>query len=124
MLPLMAVVLATATTEEAMHGQIGERDHRVAARRDLDFYYHTRAALLDSYRRTGDGTIDYDFYRTRARVEQNRARHEALRRLTRFVRPLLAVAAIATAIWMMPTQAQDCASCGTQAVVTTATAAK
>jgi len=121
MLPLMAVVLATATTEEAMHGQIG-KPGRVESLRDLEFYYRSRAAMLDAGRALGNGTIDYDFYRTRARVERNRARHEALRRLTRFVRPLLAVAAIATAIWMMPTQAKDCAVCETRGDAATAAA--
>jgi hypothetical protein len=94
-----------------MHGQIGDRNSRPKTRGDLDFYYRTRAALAGARRQLGGGCIDYDFYRARAREERNRARREIFTRLGRFIRPLVAVAAIAAAIWMMPATSQDCANC-------------
>ena len=100
-----------------MHGQIGEREHRVETRRDLDFYYRTRATLLDSYRRTGESGIDYDFYRARARALRNRARRDAFMRLIRFVRPLLGIGAIAAAIWIMPTRSENCSVCDLHRIV-------
>ena len=99
-----------------MHGQIGDPNSRIETRGDLDFYYRTRTALLDSYRRTGEGSIDYDFYRARACEERNRIRRETFKGLKRFIRPLVAVAAIAAALWMMPTQERNCATCDAQAV--------
>jgi hypothetical protein len=94
-----------------MHGQIGERDSRIEIPRDLDFYYRTRAALLDARRGLGGGAIDYDFYRARARAERACVRRETFKSLSPYMRVLFAIAAIAAAIWMMPTRAQDCAIC-------------
>ena len=101
-----------------MHGQIGER--RTEIRRDLDFYYRTRAALLDARRGLGSGAIDYDFYRARACAERNRVRREIFRSLSPYIRVLFAIAAIAAAVWMMPTQARDCATCDARDGVTVA----
>jgi hypothetical protein len=95
-----------------MHGQIGGLNGRMQTRGDLDFYYRTRAALLEARRRSSNGPINYDFYRARARKERNRVRRETLKSLTRFIRPLVAVAVLATAIWMIPTTSRDCANCG------------
>ena len=90
-----------------MHGQIGGPNSRVEVRGDLDFYYRTRAALLEARRRSGNGPIDYDFYRARASAERNRVRRETFKWLARFIRPLLAVAAIVTVICMMPVRADE-----------------
>jgi hypothetical protein len=98
-----------------MHGLIGDRNSRIESRGDLDFYYRTRAALLDA-RRLGSDCIDYDFYRARAREERNRARRETFRWLRRFIRPLAAIAIIAAAIWIMPVQENNCTACDAQAV--------
>jgi len=95
-----------------MHGNIGDLRRGAQSGGDLDFYYRTRAALLDA-RRIGGGDIDYDFYRARARAERNRVRREALKSLGRFLRSLFAIAAIAAAVWAMPATADDCAICGT-----------
>jgi hypothetical protein len=95
-----------------MHGQIGGLNCRMQIGGGLDFYYRTRAALSDARRQLGSGCIDYDFYRARARKERNRVRRETLNSLTRFIRPLVAVAVLATAIWMIPTTSRDCANCG------------
>jgi hypothetical protein len=111
-------VSKSRSKENAMHGQIGELNRRVENRGGLDFYYRTRAALSDARRQLGTGYIDYDFYRARARTERNRVRCETLKSLMRFIRPLVAVAAIAAAIWMMPAISQDCASCGAHAAHT------
>lgn len=103
-----------------MHGQIGDLNSRGETRGDLDFYYRTRAALLDARRGLGAGAIDYDFYRARASKERQRVRRAVLkawkRSLARLIRPLFAVAAIATAIWMMPAQAENCAACDAKAM--------
>jgi hypothetical protein len=104
--------------ENAMHGQIGGLNFRMQTRGDLDFYYRTRAALSDARRQLGGNNTDYDFYRARARKERDRVRRETLKPLTRFIRPLVAVAAIAAALWMMPAIPQDCANCGTHDVHT------
>ena len=50
-----------------MHGQIGDLRGGSQSRDDLDFYYRTRATLIEARRPLGGGAIDYDFYRMRAR---------------------------------------------------------
>ena len=107
-----------------MHGQIGKPNSGVKARGDLGFYYRNRAAMFDAFRRLGNGTIDYDFYRARARAERRRAIENAFAPLLDVFKPLLAVVAIGVAIWLMPTTAQDCGSCAPHPAVTTGIAAK
>ena len=107
-----------------MHGQIGKPNQNVAVRGDLDFYYRNRAMTFDVFRRLGNGTIDYDFYRARAQAERRRAIENAFAPLSDVFKPLLAVVAIGVAIWLMPTTAQDCGSCAPLAAVTTGIAAK
>ena len=107
-----------------MHGQIGKPNQSVRVRGDLGFYYRNRAVMFDAFRRLGNGTIDYDFYRARARAERHRALQDASRPLLDVFKPLLAVVAIGVAIWLMPTTAQDCGSCAPHAAVTTGIAAK
>jgi hypothetical protein len=62
-----------------MHGQIGKPNSGVEARGDLGFYYRNRAAMFDAFRRLGNGTVDYDFYRARARVERQARDREGIR---------------------------------------------
>jgi hypothetical protein len=107
-----------------MHGQIGKPNQGVRVRGDLGFYYRNRAVMFDAFRRLGNGTIDYDFYRARARAERHRALQDTSRPLLDVFKPLLAVVAIGVAIWLMPTTAQDCGSCAPHAAVTTGIAAK
>jgi hypothetical protein len=94
-----------------MHGRIGEMRRGAQSGGDLDFYYRTRAALLEA-RGFGNGIIDYDYYRARARTQRRRVRRAAFKSLGRFLRSLFAIAAIAAAIWTMPATPQDCAICG------------
>jgi hypothetical protein len=100
----------SCSEENAMHGQIGGLNYRMQTGGDLDFYYRTRAALLEA-RGFGNGIIDYDYYRARARTERRRVLRAAFKSLGRFLRSLFAVAVIAAAIWTMPMQAKDCAIC-------------
>ena len=51
-----------------MHGQIGDIRDRSQYRGNLDFYYRTRATLIEARRQAGGGAIDYDFYRVCARA--------------------------------------------------------
>ena len=99
-----------------MHGHIGDCNSRIQTRGGLDFNDRTRSALSDARRQLGNGCIDYDFYRARAREERNRVRRETFKWLRRFIRPLFAVAVLATAIWMMPEWEGNCPTCDAQAV--------
>jgi hypothetical protein len=94
-----------------MHGQIG--DVRVGSQRrgNLDFYYRTRATLIETRRGLGGGAIDYDCYCMRARSERSRVRSEIVRSLLHYVRPLVAIALLVTAIFMLPKHASDCPAC-------------
>ena len=92
-----------------MHGQIGDLRGGSQRRVDLDFYYRTRATLIEARRRLGGG--DYDFYRMRARAERNRVRREIFLSLLPYVRPLAAIALLVAAIFMLPTRASDCPAC-------------
>lgn len=94
-----------------MHGQIGERQSRIERPRDLESYYRTRATLFDARCRLIAGAIDYEFYRLRARTERNRVRGEVFQSLLRLIRPLIGIALIAGAIWILPMHARDCAAC-------------
>lgn len=94
-----------------MHGQIGDVRGGVQRRGGLDFYYRTRAALIEARRGLGGGLIDYDLHRQRARTERARVRREVFMALGRYVRPLAAIAFFAAAILMGPKQASDCSSC-------------
>jgi hypothetical protein len=94
-----------------MHGQIGQRQGRIEDPRDLESYYRTRATLFDAQCRLAAGAIDYEFYRLRARAERNRMRSEVFQSLLRLIRPLIGIALIAGAIWIMPLQARDCVVC-------------
>jgi hypothetical protein len=93
-----------------MHGQIGDIRERSQARGDLDFYYRTRATLIEA-RRLGGGTIDYDFYRKRARRMRSRVHREFLQSLWPYARPFAAIAVIVAAIGMLPRHASDCPAC-------------
>lgn len=93
-----------------MHGQFGDIRERSQARGDLDFYYRTRATLIEA-RRLGGGTIDYDFYRKRARRMRSRVHREFLQSLWPYARPLVAIALIVAAIGMLPRHASDCPAC-------------
>jgi len=93
-----------------MHGQIGDlRDSR--RRDDLDFYYRTRAALIEARRQGGGGAIDYDFYRMRARAHRRRVHRKIFMSLRPYVRPLAAIALLVAAIFMVPKHASDCPAC-------------
>ena len=93
-----------------MHGQIGDLRDGSQHRGNLDFYYRTRATLIEA-RRLGGGTIDYDFYRMRARAERRRVRRRIFRSLWPYVRPLAAVALLVAAIFMLPKHGSDCPAC-------------
>jgi len=94
-----------------MHGQIGDIRDRSQYRGDLDFYYRTRATLMEARRQAGGGAIDYDFYGMRARNERNRVRREIFLSLLPYARPLAAIALLVAAIFMLPTRASDCPAC-------------
>lgn len=74
-----------------MHGHIGELKRRAENGHDLD-----------TCRRLSNGAIDYDFYRRRAYAERQRVMRQAFGPLAPLMRPLIAVAAVVAAIWMMP----------------------
>src|SRR5689334_12739934 len=98
--------------ERPMHGQIGDvRDLPYCS--DLDFYYRTRATLIEA--RRGLGAVDYELYRTHARVERSRVRREIFLSLLPWVRPLAAIALLVAAIFMLPRHGSDCAACDTPA---------
>lgn len=94
-----------------MHGQIGDIRDRSQYRGDLDFYYRTRAALIEARRPLGGGAIDYDFHRARALRLRSRVRRKMLRPLWPYVRPLAAIALLVAAIFMLPRHASDCPAC-------------
>jgi len=93
-----------------MHGQIGDLKGGSQSRGDLDFYYRTRATLIEA-RRLGGGAIDYHFYRMRARTERSRVCREVFLSLLPYVRPLAAIALLVAAIFMVPRHASDCPAC-------------
>ena len=93
-----------------MHGQIGEKRDGSQRRDNLDFYYRTRATLIEARRLGGGGGIDYDFYRARARAERARVHREMFRSLRPYLRPLAAVALLAAAIFMVPKHTSDSAA--------------
>lgn len=72
-----------------MHGHIGDCNSCIQTRGDLDFYDRTRAALSDARRQLGNGCIDYDFYRARARDLQRQAKQRFLKRLAALALSLL-----------------------------------
>lgn len=71
-----------------MHGNI---DQPVGGR-DTGFSYRTRAAMLDDCRRLGNGVIDYDYYRARARTLRSVARQRFVCQVARFVLRKLRIA--------------------------------
>jgi hypothetical protein len=60
--------------------------------------------LVGAVGRNPDGSIDYGFYRRRAARLRRAKMRESLVTAGKFVRPLVAVAIIVTAILVMPTQ--------------------
>jgi hypothetical protein len=94
-----------------MHGQIGDLRDGAHNRGDLDFYYRTRAALIEAHGQLGGGAIDCDFYRMRAHRMRGRVRRKFFRSLLPCARPLAAVALLVAAIFMLPRHASDCPSC-------------
>ena len=94
-----------------MHGQIGDIRDRSQYRGNLDFYYRTRATLIEARRQAGGGAIDYDFYRVRARTDRNRIRREIFLSVLPYIRPLAAIALLVAAIFMLPGHAGDCPAC-------------
>jgi len=92
-----------------MHGRIGDLSGGPQSP-NLDFYYRTRAALIEA-RRLGGGGIDYDLYRMGVRAERSRVRSETFRSLLRYVRPVIAIALLVAAIFMVPKHASDCSAC-------------
>ena len=93
-----------------MHGQIGNIRDRSQYRGNLDFYYRTRASLIEAQRGLGNA-IDYDFYRARARTERARIRREIFLSLRPYLRPLAAIALLVAAIFMLPRHTGDCPGC-------------
>lgn len=67
--------------------------------------------VLPRVRRFGDGSIDYDFYHMRARKMRSRVFVDAIQKAARFIRPLIALAILVVAIWMLPSRSEDCAVC-------------
>ena len=100
-----------------MHGQIGERGYRAEFCHAPGLHDRSRAAAFDTCRRMSDGTIDYDFYRGQAHILRNGAKRDVLMRLIRLVRPLLGIAAIVAAIWIMPTRSENCSVCDLHRIV-------
>jgi hypothetical protein len=96
--------------DSQMHGQIGDVKGGSQSC-DLDFYYRTRATLIEARRGLGGVAIDYDFYRTRAHAERSRVRREIFLSLLPYVRPLVAIALLVAAIFMVPRHASDCPAC-------------
>lgn len=94
-----------------MHGQIGDEKVGARSRGNRDFYYSTRATLIETQRGLGGGAIDYDFYRARARIERSRVRREIFLSLLPYVRPLAAIALLVAAIFMVPKHTSDCPAC-------------
>ncbi len=94
-----------------MHGQIGDVKVGSQSRGDLDFYYRTRATLIETRRGLGGGAIDYDFYRMRAHAERSRVQREILLSLRPYVGTFAAIALLVAAIFMLPTHASDCPAC-------------
>jgi hypothetical protein len=92
-----------------MHGQIGEMRKCRQSRGGLDFYYRTRATLIET--RRGLGAVDYDLYRTHARAERSRVRREIFLSLLPWLRPLAAIALLVAAIFMLPSHDTDCPAC-------------
>jgi hypothetical protein len=95
--------------DSQMHGQIGDLVGDPQSR-DLDFYYRTRATLIEAQRGLG-GAIDYDFYRMRARTERSRVRRQIFSSLLPYTRPLVAIAVLVAAIFMALRFASDCPAC-------------
>jgi hypothetical protein len=94
-----------------MHGQIGDLRSSSQSTGDSDFYYRTRAALIEARGQLGGGAIDYDFYRMRAHRMRGRVRRKFFRSLLPYVRPLVAVALLVAAIFMVPKHGSDCPAC-------------
>jgi hypothetical protein len=93
-----------------MHGQIGDLKGGSQSRGDLDFYYRTRATLIEA-RRLGGGAIDYDFYRTHPRRLRSCVRRKIFLSLRPYVRASVAIALLVAAIFMLPRHASDCPAC-------------
>lgn len=91
-----------------MHGQIGDLRDGSQRSDDLDFYYRTRAVLIEARRQFGGGAIDYHFNRRRAHRLRSRVRRQIFRSLRPYVRPLVAIALLVAAIVMLPKHASDC----------------
>jgi hypothetical protein len=94
-----------------MHGQIGDLRSGPRRRGNLDFYYRTRATLIEARGRLGGGAIDYDFHRMHARSERSRVRREIFLSLLPYVRPLAAIALLVAATFMLPSHGSDCPTC-------------
>ncbi len=77
-----------------MLGDVREGTRRATAPIELD-------DTIPVVRRLKDGSIDYDFYRVQARKMRSRSMADGLRRLARFVRPLIAIAILVIAVWML-----------------------
>ena len=74
-----------------MHGNIVGASRPVGIRRDA-----------------ATGAIDFDRYRALAHTPRDRAAQRAMRRFAPLALPPMAVAALAAAIRMMPSRAEDC----------------
>ena len=85
--------------------------------RQAGFYYDNRLKMLESAGQFGLGIVDYEYHRARARAQRELAMRRAGKRAVSLVRPLVAIAILLTAIWMLASGSEPCGHCSAAAQI-------